>query len=284
MLLFNRNASLQIGKFQEEGLLLEGFRVAFTVDKTITDEPNKARIEISNLSNDTRKRITPDDGNQVILRAGYEYSSDIIFIGDIVNVHHSATPPETTTTIEAADGLNVFDAGLISLSIQDETNSHEVMQRIIDNIGIPAQKSAEILKEIPMMIFNNGLSFSGFFTDIMNRLSTDMSFDWSVQNNELKITHKDSTSGLVAIRLDTVSGLIGSPSRVREIDIEDADKTFTGWDVESLLQGKAEPADIVEIESHEISPAAQFRIHDVTHIGDTHGAAFMTRMRVKDLV
>jgi len=284
-MLYERSANLQIGRYQEEGLMLDGFRIAFTVNKSITDEPNSATIEVSNLSTGTRNKIRPAAGELAILRAGYAAQGElpVIYIGDMTNVAHDIMPPTITTRIESSDGQDAIRTSVANLSFEQGTDARVVVQKLINQIGLPLQRATSIIAELPKMIFNNGFSFEGFAADAMNKLSGDLDFNWSVQNNELKITRKKRSSALVAIRLNPDSGLIGSPVRIRDVDLEDPEKTFIGWEIEALLQPKAEPADIIEVESRVISPAAQFEIHDVTHTGDTHGEAWTTKLRIRDL-
>jgi hypothetical protein len=285
-MLYNRSAKLQVGKYQQEGLLLDGFRIAFTITKTETDEPNRANVEISNLSETTRNKIRQEDGNQIILHAGYLDEGDIsvIFIGDITNVTHSITPPDIITKITAGDGAEPIRKKTLSLSYAEGASAQQILEDIVKQMEIPLQRKFSLL-DLPALIFNNGFSFQGFAADALTKITKEVGANWSVQNNELKITKKKKSSGLVALRLTDTTGLIGSPVRFREVDkqSEDEDESYTGWEVESLLQPKAEPGDIIEIGSKVITPAAQFEIVEVTHSGDTHGGDWTTRIKVRDL-
>lgn len=285
-MLYNRKAKVQIGKYQQSGLMLDGFRISFTITKTETDEPNRGTIEISNLSESTRNQIRQEAGNQIVLHAGYVDEGDlaVMFIGDIVNVKHQISPPNVTTTVVAGDGAETIQKKTLKLSYGEGASSQQILEDIAKQMEIPLQKKFSLL-ELPRLIFNNGFSFQGFAADAMTKITKELDVNWSVQNNELKITKKKKSSGLVALRLTETTGLISSPIRIREVDKEstEADESFSGWDIEALLQPKAEPGDIIEISSKVITPAAQFAIVEVAHTGDTHGSSWTSKIKVRDL-
>ena len=69
-LLFDRQISVTIGPKGQKGLQVNDFRVKFKVEQSSEPQANKARVEIYNLSKDSRFSVERP-GNYLILRAGY---------------------------------------------------------------------------------------------------------------------------------------------------------------------------------------------------------------------
>jgi len=88
--LFNRVASLTVGKAGAVGLQFSGFRILFDISKTSSTEPNTANIQVFGLSSDTRSKVSEED--QIIeIKAGYVEDSgeEILYIGDVNRVGNS---------------------------------------------------------------------------------------------------------------------------------------------------------------------------------------------------
>lgn len=286
MQLFNRTASVSVGQDGKEGLLVEKLRIDFEVVKTETSESNRATIKVSNLTEETRNKIRADQDQNAILKAGYTDATgeEVIFIGRISNVTHNTVPPNFLTEITCEDGMRVFREKRVSLSFSAGSTIKQAIAKVIEALAIPEKRPLALVpfEDKP---FNNGYAFEGYAKEAMDELASSAGVDWSVQNGEIKIVPRERTDGSVAIRLTPETGLLGSPRRIKEQDKESTkkDETFNGWEIDALLQPRAEPGGVIELETEVVSPATQFKIVEVSHRGDTHGQTWKSNIRLKDI-
>lgn len=285
-LYYNRVASVKIGEPDKTGLLLRGLRFSFNITKTLTSDGNKCNLEINNLSRDTQNKIKETDEavNLLVINAGYKelHGEETLFVGKITKVNHSNLRSEITTKITAEDGRQNIKKKFSTLSLAANASLKNALQKATNDLDL-ALKDKSILDIIPEIISNNGFSFQGGTSQLLDKLSKEMNFDWSIQNNELKILPKSQADiGGVAVKLTPETGLIGTPQRVYKENKQEGDH-FTGWDIQSFLQPRIEPGCTVEVNSDEIQEGAQFKAVQVEHIGDTHGEDWITKARIKDL-
>lgn len=285
-LYYNRVASVEIGEPGKTGLLLRGLRFSFSITKTLTSDGNRCDLEINNLSRDTQNKIkeTNEVTNLLVINAGYEelHGEETLFVGKITKVNHSNLRSEITTKITAEDGRQNLTEKFSTLSFESDISLKNILQTGIDDMGLTF-KDDNILASIPEIISNNGFSFQGGTSKLIDNLSKELNFDWSVQNNELKILPKGQADIRgVAVKLSPETGLIDAPQRVYEEDKQEGNR-FTGWDIRSFLQPRIEPGCTVEVNSSEIQEGAQFKAVQVEHIGDTHGEDWITKTRLEDL-
>ena len=279
--LYNRQAQLKIGKAGQTGVLISGLRIAFSIVKTITSESNSCIITVNNLTKATRAIIKSDTGVLVELSVGYEElgNLEVIFIGDIINVDHDETKPDITTVITLEDGFGAIKQKRVSLSYKSGSSLRQIITDASKALLIPEKtRLADVL--IPDITFQSGFAFEGYAADLLDRLCGDYSLEWSVQNNEFKITTKSSTDNSGSL----FTSLIGSPKRIHKKPRGDStEEEFKGWEIRTLLLPGAEPGGSIWLESKEVSPAARLKVVEIKHSGDTHGADWTSTIKAKDL-
>jgi hypothetical protein len=281
MNLYNRQAQLKIGKAGQTGVLIKGLRVAFSIVKTITSESNSCIITINNLTKATRSIIKADTGVLVELSVGYEEldNLEVIFIGDVVNVDNNETKPDITTVITLEDGYEAIKKKRVSLSYKSGASLRQIITDASKALLIP-EKTRLSDVAIPNITFQSGYAFEGYAADLLDRLCGDNSLEWSVQNNEFKITTKAATDNSGTM----YTTLIGSPKRINKKPRGDStEEEFKGFEIRTMLLPKAEPGGSIWLESKEVSPAVKLKVIELKHSGDTHGADWTTLIKAKDL-
>lgn len=279
--LFDRKATLRIGKAGQTGILIDGLRVAFEITKTSTSESNTCNVTVSNLSDNSQALLKADEGVLVELAVGYNEAgnTEVIFVGDITNVYTNNTKPDVTTVITLEDGYGAIKAKRFSNSYKSGTKLDQIIKDLAKAMGLP-EKTRLSLVNIPSVTFNAGYAFEGYVADAMDRLCGDNGLEWSVQNNELKITTKAGTDNSATLS----TTLIGSPKRVHTKPKGDSTaEEFIGWEMETLLAAKAEPGGAIWLESVKVSPAVKLKIVEVRHVGDTHGDRWTSMIKAKEL-
>jgi len=281
MALFNRQISLSIGpEGSEQGIGINGLRVNFKIKKSEKPETNNALIDIYNLSKDTREKLI-NINDLVILNAGYfdNVGVENIFIGNITNINHIKQGADLITKLECDDGAKVLREQKIKLSYKEGTSAKEVLTDVINSIPLASQFVDTT--DIEDVEFVNGFSFAGPFKFILDKLSSKLNLEWSIQDNELQIISVGGTNKKEAIHLTSQTGLIGTPERVQ--DLTKQKKTERpGWRVTSLLFPKISIGGLISIESRSIKKGSFFRVINIEHKGDTWGNEWNTFSEIEE--
>lgn len=265
-MLFNRQASISVGKGGQMGSKLTGLRMTFNVVKTEDAEPNDVRASLYNLSPNTRSAFETA-GNRIVIEAGYPESLALLAVGDIVTGETSYDHPDIVTSVEAKDGGIGLRNARASVTYKAGTPARTMVEELmsgldVDNIEITADLSGA---------FRSAWSTYGNVRDSLDKLAARFGFTWSVQNNTAQITPARQPSQRSAVVLTPQSGLIGIPSKLDTTGgNQDGAKDAPGVSVTCLLNPALLPGDPIVIESAAF-PRATYRIRRVEHYGDTHG-------------
>lgn len=304
-MLFNRTASLVIGKEGGSGKELSGLRFSFSIQKGATKSPNKCTVKVWNAAPDTRKLIEVI-GNVLILKAGY--SEDIgavtIFAGDVIRSLTVREGPDWITEIEMQDGFMEFRDAKVSISLAKGATTLQAIKAISAKFGLP-------VRPLPAGVADKqyaaGFAFVGRVRDAMDKACNHMGLEWSIQNREIQILKKGGVLKQKALVLSPDTGLVGSPAQesktmtekaaakegvtanqpgVRKTTERDKDGEVQemlqvlGYKVKTLLQPTVEPGGYVQIKSAGIA-GEFFRVEELTHVGDTHGNEWHTDLTLR---
>lgn len=262
--LFGRRVTVTIGEKGKEGLFVDGLRVKFRVEQSDEATPNKARVEIYNLSKANRDRVEKP-GNYLILRAGYQGMTSRVFEGDIPEsgVLTTKNGPDFVTVFECGDGQKSFTESMVNSSFKPGTNIKDVFSTVTDSMGFAQGQQVGIKDET----FLHGLALAGKSKDQMNFLTAKQGLQWNVQDGVLQIYPVGGSVGGVAVLLSPETGLIDSPKR--------GDKKI---EIKSLLQAKIRPGQLIQLNSSFLK--GQFVANKVIHEGDTHDAPFFSTIEI----
>lgn len=268
---FNRVCQVDVSP----DIQVENHKIKFEIKKSILSNTNSCRVDIYNLSQLTRNRITSDQSSLVRVSAGYVENGGLLGIGEgnISNIIHTVKSPDIITTIYSKDGFNAITNNNLSLSFIGRTTLSSVIDAIIVKLGLPLgftdyNKSAE---------FKNGYSYIGSIPNALDQLGSQFNFKWSIQNGQLQILNGDGSTNTQSIFLSSSTGLIESPELV--IKTKNLDKLNKNeYKITSLLQPQLEAGDLVQVES--ITLNGVFIVKELTHTGDTRGNEWYTKMIV----
>ena len=284
---FNRSASLVIGRRGETAKVLSGLRIVFNVTKTEGKEPNTAKIEVYNLSQESRNIIrmrTENDTLFVILNAGYTDGDgeELVFTGNVKSISHQILRPEIVTIIEASDGANALFSTKLSISYGVGVSADTILLQILN--AIPLSSNFQTL-QYEDKSYAHGFAFVGLAKDALTKVTKFMNLNWSIQNNEIRLIPFDGDDRTKVVRLSSQTGLIGSPERLTGSTRNAkglSKENKSGWKVSSLLQPKINPTGKIVIQSREIPKDSTFTVFSVTHVGDTHGNEWETTTEVRE--
>jgi hypothetical protein len=290
-MLFDRVCNLVIGTANTQGFLFnQDFRITFDIQKSSTNTPKQSKIEIYNLSQETRdalqKLISSNNDNInnqqiVMLYAGYSFNvgAELLYSGNITNISSKKEPPDVVTTISCAENSLIYKNSFSSLSYGGGITSKKVIEDIAAQMKVDIDENSNFGTGVTLA---HGWTHAGLSKQAMDKITRQAGLTWSTQNGKIRVVPQgSSTNDEVVIVVSPTSGMIGSPER-KDNSGDDTDNPAEkhGWSVKSLLQPKLSPNRKVKIES--MSVDGVYIIDTVSHRGDTKSGDWQTEFEVKD--
>lgn len=263
-------------------------KINFSIEKDTTKESNKAKLEIYNLSETSRKAIEVAD-NEVEIYAGYEDGAVLCFRGTVTYGYTKDSGTECITSLDLADGTVALRDSYCSLSYAPGTSAKTIIQRCATEMGVPVVYGDDVGE---LENYKNGFSFYGQAPECLTEVCNALGLSWSIQNNILNIILAGGTATNRGLVFSAQSGLIGLPERIVQAEYK-SNKTTpkrkakqkakkeeprkkAGWRIETLLVPSVNPGDMVKVESRIIT--GWFRVEKVRHSGEYNGQRWNSEM------
>jgi len=250
----------------------DGFKIGFSVTKTIGSKQNTASITIWNLTRSRRNQIG-EEFDQLKLEVGYEGSeTSVLYEGDIRDVTHEKSSPDVQTTIECGSGDKAIAKGKVSKTFPSGTKPKEIVKHLVK--GMPGVELGDTkgLDELPAT--KRPVTVFGRSSDEMDTLGRQHGFYWSVQNKKVQAVKSDKHLGPSAV-VSKETGMIGIPQ-----------ETDKGVKFKMLLDPKIEPGRAVQVKSDFLDEGSgrdkrdtdagggMFRVSQAAFSGDTRADEF----------
>lgn len=254
---FGRSYVLRIGN-KKESIEIRDLRISFSCVKSLTAEPNPAELNIYNLNESSRNRITSGEFNQVFLMVGYGNELGLVFAGDIINPVMRKDDTDWITSLECGDGHKEMNNARTNVTIKGGTGQKDVINILKKDMG-KDQKSG-IVSVNNSNALPRSKTMIGKTSKYVTNIARNNNADWSIQDGELVMLPKDEAiddkSGFILAQ-DT--GMIGSP-----------EKSDSGIEVTCLLNTNIRPGSLIHIESIIKEYSGDFKVTDVEITGDSH--------------
>lgn len=303
MALFDRVASLTIGKPNGDAVEIRDLRFAFSIEKGSGENPNKCTCRVFNL-NSTSRALVETVNNVLILKAGYkqDVGEMIIFIGSVTRAITRREGADWVTELEMSDGGLEYRDTKTSFSFAAGINAQQVLSTIAATFKLAIRP---LPQDIAVKQYPEGFAFVGKSREAMTKACDYLGLEWSIQNRQIQILKKGKAVDMQAFVLSPETGLLGSPESEHKTMTEEAasKRGFTakqkgvrvtfaadlktgdkdkrlevqGWKVKTLLQPAMQPGGYVRVDTKTIK-AEFFRVESVTHDGDTHGSAWESNL------
>ena len=266
--------------------------IGFSIDKDTTKESNKAKLEIYNLSDATRKKIEVPD-TEVEIYAGYEKAGGAIlaFKGSVTYGFTRDAGTDCITTLDLADGTKAMRDSYCSLSYAPGTSAKTIIQRCANEMGVPVVYGDDVGE---LESYKNGFSYYGQADGALTEICNALGLSWSIQNNILNIILAGGTSTNRGLVFSPQSGLVGVPERITQAEYKsnksnpkktqkekakkEEPRKKAGWKIQTLLVPSVNPGDMVKVESKWIT--GWFRVEKVSHRGDYNGTNWGSAMEL----
>lgn len=232
-------------------------RLVFVVEQDESSNSNKAKIQVYNLSEDSRTFLEQDN-LVVFLNAGYESGVSNLFFGDLQRFEETRVGPDIITTLECADAQNILRAANIQIGLGPGATNRQVLSMAAKKLNVAIAQ----IEQIPLISYTQGFSFSGQVKEVLNQITKTVGFTWSIQNGELIILSKEGTDKQEAVVFSPETGPISYPSKDKET-----------VKFENLLNPKVRPgrAGILQSKRFKDPAGAKLKVNKATFEGDTSG-------------
>lgn len=250
---FGRQIKLYLGN-QYESIEVGQLRIRFEICKTITAEPNPAKIGIFNLNESNRNSILTKYYNKAVLSVGYE-DMRVIYAGDIVQSEVFKKGGDTIVELECGDGAKDITFARVNTTLAAGANDSTILNESLKtmtgtNQGIIALPNSRTLPRGRVLVGNA--------RDILDKIAINNDANWSVQDGTLVMLPADNVladnEGYV---LSKDTGMIGSPER-----------TNNGLKITCLLNPNLKIGGLVRVESILKQFNGDYKITELTHKGD----------------
>ena len=259
---YGRKVRVSVGQQGQPGRSWTDLRFTFSVTKTDSKKPDKAKVQIYNLGEDSRGFIQQEN-TLLFLFAGYEDIPELIFRGNIDEASVKKDGRDIVMEIEAGDGRVKFQQSFLVDTYDPPLNSETLIRRIAQSMGM---QLAHFPDSLPRIDYVSGFSAAGPSRDVLDNVTESIGASWTIQEEELVITAKGESTPETAFVISPRSGLVGRPEKMKK-----------GVKVQMLLNGKVKPRRLINLESEEFN--GFFLCKKVEHKGDSgFGSEFYTEV------
>jgi len=269
--------------------------IKFHVEGMSFDRPKSAVIRVYNLAASTQNTIK-NEFQAVMLQAGYENGAyGVIFQGTIKRIRtgrENAT--DTFLEIMAADGDLAFNQGFVNKALASGSTQQDKAKVVADAWKASGAITGADLSALAATggIIPRGQTLFGLGVPYLNDVGKSTNTSWFIENGVLTFVSNTGFRPGQAVVLNSQTGMVGIP-----------EATNNGIQVAALLNPNIKIGTQVQIDNASInqtqnnafgqafpSPIAPpeffasttndgfFKVLVVTHLGDSRGNEWYTRM------
>lgn len=235
---FGRACTLLVSQGSGNSIDLSQFRIKFNVKRSDTMTPNVADIRVYNLSTETATLIKKEF-TQVILQAGYNSNSGVIFKGNIKQVilgRENAT--DTFVDILGGDGDQAYNFAIVNTTLKAGSKPSDQLNAATTAMGTQGVTTGQTVGTLPTTQLPRGKVMYGPAKDHIRSLADSNGFGWSIQNEQINFI-KSTTylPGTVTV-ITSKTGMVGTP-----------EQTNQGVNVKTLLNPNIKIAGRIQIDN-----------------------------------
>lgn len=261
--LFGRTCEIVVGTDADGYLDISDLAISFEAKKSIKPEPNTCEMVISNLSPDTRKRITTPKALDVRIMAGYGGDNALVYRGQV----RTLAPGEVNgadidTQLSSGDGEKTQAKVRLNVPVGPGMKSGDVLGAIAKALGIGVGNMAGCVSKLNasgFALYPRPTVITGYGWNRLLDLCRAANLEVSIQDGSLLFLDLGQPLQTLPFVLASDTGLIGSPKR-------DNDGRVT---VESLMLPQIRCGQMVQVQSRNVT--ATMRVAEQTIKGDTWG-------------
>lgn len=211
---FNRQCRVTFfdPKDQTQALVVDGLRVRFQLTKTLLGYPTRGKVEIYNLSEANIQRVTKRL-TSVRVEAGYGATGDMrqIFLSNIMNYYKTRQNVDSIFTLILSGSAPAWNGSTFNRTYREGVMPAQIIRDVAGSFADVI--IGTILEDENWTSKLSSVTHAGSVVDIMNKLSEDYNFDWSVHDGQLDIVPREKIiEDRPVFVITPQTGLLGSPT------------------------------------------------------------------------
>jgi hypothetical protein len=245
---FMRQVEVTVGPKGGQGFMIDGLKIAFTIEKTDAPDPNTSKIQIYNLSEDTSSKVTVA-GNHITLKAGYQDEAvGTIFFGDVLKGIRCRDGNDFVTELEVMDGRTAVMSGQVSVSYSKDVSVSTVVEAFLNAIGLPFKGQENIPSGEK---YSHGYCFIGMAGDGLRDVLNKYGLMYTIQNEMIYILKPGEAADKTGLKLTSETGLISTPQPISDKTAKDNEEAEAPnkWKFVTMLFPQLVPGAACKIES-----------------------------------
>jgi hypothetical protein len=259
MFKFGRTYELTIElneKTQDTVIIRPPISLQINVTRNTLASANTATITIYNLAENTRKRIYHDRYDtltyrRIVLKAGYEKNSPIIFRGQIRQAYSVRQGTEWVTSIECFDGGDAIINGFTSMTAPANITKQEILRQLASSLPhVEGSSIGSFPEKSP-----RGMSMMGNTWNIAGNLVDQEGHNYIDNEKVIIKKYNECVSGDIAI-INSDTGLLETPRRQEQ-----------RLDIRTLFEPRVSVGQIIELQSREKVYNGQYQVLGFNHSG-----------------
>lgn len=210
MRLYGRSIQLIIGN-DKESLVITELKIDFEITKTVTQDPNKASVIVTNLNEQNRNLITSGKYNRIALKVGYGDDLRTLFYGRIDIAENVKIGVDIQTKLTCNDGQDDYRNAIMSVSLAKGATDRDILNHATASM-IDATKGSQTLvneRRLP-----RGKVLHGLTRNVLSSIAKNHDADWSIQDGQLVVLPKSyALANNEGFLISESTGMIGSPHK-----------------------------------------------------------------------
>lgn len=269
------SSQLSVVDVPPNATVIEDLHVTFRVEKNLGKEPNKAELQIFNLSAHSRSEAQKLP-LYVRIDAGYDGELQRLFAGDLRpgSGKSARVGVDWETRLELGDGERAFRFARVNRSYRGGVDARTAVAEIAKALGVVVTFTSDTSKVLRAQ-YASGLTLQGLAQRELSRILAPHGLEWSIQDGRLQVIKTDEVRADQAILVSQATGMTGVP----EFGTPEKKGTPPPIVVRTLLKPQVTPGGRIALESENITGV--FKVTRVTHVGDTHGSDWHSEIEAK---
>ena len=215
-----RRYSLQVYSDNNMVLDLSKLRFAFAIRRGDTQSPNSADVRVYNVSDHTAGAISgvspSPEFTRIVIEAGYEGNSGVIFDGQIKQVRHGReSGVDTYLDISAADGDRAYNYSVAALSLAAGSTPKDHVTAVLQAMVQDGVVGGYIPNDLPGHPLPRGKVIYGMARDELRNISKNSVANWSIQDGKLTMIPLTGYLPGSVPEITSATGMIGMPEQTQ---------------------------------------------------------------------
>ena len=263
MKLFGRQYKLTVGN-ESESIEIKHLRISFESIKTISSEPNPAKVDIYNLAQQTIDRITSGEFKYCTFEAGYE-ELGLIFMGDIRKAIVKKDGVDLILSLEVYDGFNAINLSSVSTTLKAGSTDKDIVDGLIEDMKLDINSALVDVENERKL--TRAKVINGNAKKYLHQIGANQNADWSVLDGQFFLLGKNKVTNGDGYLINERTGMIGTPQ-----------KSDNGIELVTLLQPEILVGSLIRVESVVNQYNGDFKVTDIKLSGDTHSEKWYSQI------